>query len=131
MMLGWLGWTVVYAVVIWGINAIYGLLERRLNDANPRGQEAAALVRFLVPLGLAFLIGLWLRTWWWALSPFLVSVVTMLAFATVDYLSRPAAERQQAGAGWILAIGATVVDAAMATLAAVTGVAIGRWWHGG
>jgi hypothetical protein len=131
MMLGWLGWTVVYAVVIWGINAIYGLLERRLNDANPRGQEAAALVRFLVPLGLAFLIGLWLRTWWWALSPFLVSVVTMLAFATVDYLSRPPAERQQAGAGWILAIGATVVDAAMATLAAVTGVAIGRWWHGG
>jgi hypothetical protein len=55
----------------------------------------------------------------------------MLAFATVDYLSRPPAERQQAGAGWILAIGATVVDAAMATLAAVTGVAIGRWRHGG
>jgi hypothetical protein len=54
----------------------------------------------------------------------------MLAFATVDYLSRPPAERQQAGAGWILAIGATVVNAAMATLAAVAGVAIGRWWHG-
>jgi hypothetical protein len=53
MMLGWLGWTIVYAVVIWGMNAIYGLLERRLNDANPRGQEAAALIRFLVPLGLA------------------------------------------------------------------------------
>ena len=130
-MLGWLGWTVVYAVVIWGINAIYGLLESRLNDANPRTQAAAALVRFLMPLGLAFLIGLWLRTWWWALSPFLVTVVTMLAFATVDYLRRPSAERQQAGAGWILAIGATAVNAATATLAAVAGVAIGRWWHGG
>jgi hypothetical protein len=131
MMPGWLGWTVIYAVVIWGINAIYGLLESRLNDANQRAQGVAALLRFLIPLGLAFLIGLRLRTWWWALSPFLVTVVTMLAFATVDVLSRPAAERQQAGAGWILAIGATAVDAATATLAAVAGVAIGRWWHGG
>jgi len=131
MMLGWLGWTVVYAVVIWGINAIYGLLESRLNDANQRAQGVAALVRFLIPLGLAFLIGLRLRTWWWALSPFLVTVVTMIAFATVDYLRRPSAQRQQAGAGWILAIGATVVEAATATLAAVAGVAIGRWWHGG
>ena len=130
-MLGWLGWTVVYAIVIWGINAIYGLLESRLDVANQRAQEAAALVRFLIPLGLAFLIGLRLRTWWWALSPFLVTVVTTLAFATVDYLRRPSSERQQAGAGWILAIGATVVDATMATLAAVAGVAIGRWWHDG
>ncbi len=130
-MLGWLGWTVVYAVVIWSIDVAYGLLERRLNDANQRAQEVAALVRFLIPLGLAFLIGLRLRIWWWALSPFLVIVMTRLAFATVDYLRRPSSERQQAGAGWILAIGATVVDATMATLAAVAGVAIGRWWHGG
>jgi hypothetical protein len=131
MMLGWLGWTIVYAMVIWSVDAAYALLERRLNVVNPRAQEATALVRFLIPLGLAFLIGLQLRVWWWALSPFLVTVVTMLAFAAVDYLRRPSAERQQAGAGWILAIGTTIVDAAMATLAAVAGVAIGRWWHGG
>ena len=130
-MLGWLGWTIVYAVVVWGIDAAYALLERWLNDANRRVQGVAAGVRFLLPLGVAFLIGLQLRTWWWALSPFLVIVVMMLAFATVDYLRRPSSERQQAGAGWILAIGATVLDAAMATLAAVAGVAIGRWWHGG
>ena len=130
-MLGWLGWTIVYAVVVWGIDAAYALLERWLNDANRRVQGVAAGVRFLLPLGVAFLIGLQLRTWWWALSPFLVIVVTMLAFATVDFLRRPSSERQQAGAGWILAIGATVLDAAMATLAAVAGVAIGRWWHGG
>jgi hypothetical protein len=130
-MLGWLGWTIVYAVVIWGIDAVYALLERWLNVANRRAQRVAAGVRFLLPLGVAFLIGLRLRAWWWALSPFLVIVVTMLAFATVDYLRRPSSERQQAGAGWILAIGATVLDAAMATLTAVAGVAIGRWWHGG
>src|SRR5688572_23123843 len=92
--------------------------------------EAAALVRFLIPLGLAFLIGLRLRLWWWVVSPFLVIVVTMLAFASVDYLRRSSTERQQAGAGWILAIGTTVIDAAVATIAAVAGVVIGRWWHG-
>lgn len=131
MMLGWLGWTIVYAVVIWGIGAAYALLERWLTVANQRAQGVAAGVRWLLPLGVAFLIGLQLRAWWWALSPFLASVAPMLAFATVDYLRRPSPERQQAGAGWILAIGATVVNAAMATLAAVAGVAIGRWWHGG
>src|SRR5918994_1147452 len=104
-MLGWLGWTIVYAVVVWGIDAAYALLERWLNVADRRVQGVAAGVRFLLPLGVAFV--------------------------TVDLLRRPSSERQQAGAGWILAIGATVLDAAMATLAAVAGVAIGRWWHGG
>jgi len=130
MILGWLGWTIGYAVAIWGIDTAYGLLERWLNEANQRAQEAAALVRFLIPLGLAFLIGLRLRLWWWVLSPFLVIVVTMLAFSIVDYRRRSSTERQQAGAGWILAIGATVLDAAVATIAAVAGVVIGRWWHG-
>jgi len=131
MMLEWLGWTIGYAVVIWGVNAVYALLEPWLNHANQRTQDVAAGVRFVIPLGVAFLIGLWLRVWWWALSPFLVIVVTTLAFSVVDYLRRPASERQQAAAGLILAIGATVVDAAEATLAAIAGVVLGRWWHGG
>ena len=130
-MLGWLGWTIGYAVVIWGLDALYGLLEPRLNDANRHAQEVAAGVRFLIPLGFAFVIGLRLRAWWWALSPFLVIVVTMLAFSIVDYLRRPASERQQVAPALILAICATVIDAAAATLAAIAGVAIGRWWHGG
>jgi hypothetical protein len=130
MMLGWLGWTIVYAVVIWGIDAAYGLLEPRLRDGNRRAQEVVAGLRFVIPLGLAFLIGLQLRVWWWALSPFLTIVVTMLAFSVVYYLRKSPSERQQAGAGLILAIGATVIDAALATLAAIAGVAIGRWWHG-
>ena len=131
MMLGWLGWTIGYAIVIWGVDAVYGLLEPRLNSANHRAQGVVAGIRFVIPVGAAFLIGLWQRTWWWVVSPFLVIIVTMLAFSVVDYLRRPSAERQQAGVGWILAIGATVVDAAMTTLAAIAGVAIGRWWHGG
>jgi hypothetical protein len=131
MMLGWLGWTVVYAVVIWGIDAAYGLLERWLNNATRRAQEVAAAVRFLIPLGLAFLIGLRLRAWWWALSPFLAIIVTMLAFSVASYLREPPPKRQQAAGGLILAIGATVIDAAMASLAAIAGVVIGRWWHGG
>ena len=131
MMLGWLGWTIVYAVVIWGVDTAYALLERWLRDADGRTQEVAAGLRFVIPLGLAFLIGLQLRAWEWVFSPFLVIVVTMLAFSIVDYLRRPASERQQGAVGLILAIGATVIDAAASTLAAIAGVAIGRWWHGG
>jgi hypothetical protein len=131
MMLGWVGWTIGYAVVIWGLDAAYALLEPRLNNAGRRAQDVAAGLRFVIPLGLAFLIGLRLRTWWWALIPFLVIMVMMLAFSTVDYLRRPTSERQQAAAGLILAIGATAIDAAGATLAAIGGVALGRWWHGG
>jgi lipopolysaccharide export LptBFGC system permease protein LptF len=131
MMLGWLGWTIVYAVVVWGIGTVYGLLEPRLKNANRRAQEVAAVVRFVIPLGVAFLIGFRLRTWWWALSPFLVIVVTMLAISIIDYLRRPPSERQQVAAGLILAIGATLLDAALATLAAIAGVVVGRWMHGG
>jgi hypothetical protein len=80
MTLGWLGWTVLYAVLIWGIDAVYGLLGPWLRDAKGRAQEVTAGVRFVIPLGVAFLIGLQLRAWSWALSPFLVIVVTMLAF---------------------------------------------------
>ena len=99
MTLVWLGWTIVYAVVIWGVDTAYALLERWLRDADRRAQEVAARLRFVIPLGLAFLIGLQLRAWGWVLSPFLVIVVTMLAFSIVDYLRRPASERQQAGRG--------------------------------
>ena len=130
-MQGWLGWTIGYAVVIWGIDAIYGLLGSWLNNANHRGQDVAAGLRFVIRLGVAFLIGLRLRTWWWALSPFLVIAATMLAFSGVDYLRRPPSQRQQVATGWIVAIGATVVDAGVATVAAVAGVVIGRWWHSG
>ena len=131
MMLGWLGWTIGYAVAIWGINAAYALLEPWLIHANRQAQEIAAGLRFVIPLGLAFLIGFWLRTWWWLLSPFLVIVVTMLAFSVVDYLRRPPSERQQMAVGLLVAIGATVLDAGAATLAAIAGVVVGRWWHGG
>jgi hypothetical protein len=129
-MLSWLGWTIGYAVAIWGIDATYAVLEPRLNNANRRAQGVAAGVRFVIPLGLAFLIGLWLRTWW-VLTPLLVMVVAMLAFSAVDYLRRAPPERQQAAAGLIVAIGATLIDAGGAALTAIAGVVVGRWWHGG
>jgi hypothetical protein len=131
MMLGWLGWTIGYAVVIWGIDAAYALLEPRLNNTYRYAQDVAAGVRFVIPLGLAFLIGLRLRAWWWVLCPFLVIVVAMLAFSVVDYLRRAPPERQQAAAGLTVAIGATLIDAVGATLAAIAGVVVGNWWHGG
>ena len=34
---GWLGWTIGYAVVIWGIDAANALLEPWLNDASHWG----------------------------------------------------------------------------------------------
>ena len=131
MMVGWLGWTIGYAIVIWGVDVAYALLEPRLNSANRHAQDVAAGLRFVIPLGAAFLIGLWLRTWWWAVSPILIIVVTMLAFSVVDYLGRPSSQRQQAAAALMVAIITTVIDAVGATLAAIAGVAVGRWWYGG
>ena len=128
---GWLGWTIGYAIVIWGVDTACALLERWLNRMNPRAQGVVAGLRFVIPLGAAFLIGLWLRTWWWVVSPILIIVVTMLAFSVVDYLRRPSSQRQQATAALIVAIIATVIDAVGATLAAIAGVAVGRWWYGG
>src|SRR5688500_3606679 len=116
MMPGWLGWTIGYAVVIWGSDAVYALLGPWLKRANPRAQNVAAGVRFVIPLGLAFFVGLRLCAWWWVLGPFLVIAVTMLAFATVDYLRRSPSQRQQVAAGLILATLATVIEAALATL---------------
>jgi lipopolysaccharide export LptBFGC system permease protein LptF len=107
------------------------LLEPWLNNADRRAQDVAAGARLVIPLGLAFLIGFWLRTWWWTLSPFLVIVVTMLAFSVVDYLRRSPSQRQQVAAGLIVAIAATELDAGAATLAAIVGLVVGRWWHGG
>jgi lipopolysaccharide export LptBFGC system permease protein LptF len=131
MMLSWLGWTIGYAIVIWGVDTAYGLLERWLSRTNQRGQDVVAGIRFVIPLGAAFLIGLRVRTWWWVVSPFLVIVVTMLAFSIIDYLRRPSSQRQQAGAALVVAMIATVIDAVGATLAAIAGVVTGRWWHGG
>lgn len=55
----------------------------------------------------------------------------MLAFTVVDYLRRPASQRQQMAAGLNVAIGATAFEAGAATLAAIAGVVVGRWRHGG
>ena len=40
MMLGWLGWTIVYAVVIWGVDTAYGLLGPWLRNANERARKS-------------------------------------------------------------------------------------------
>jgi len=64
------------------------------------------------------------------LCPFLVIVVAMLAFSVVDYLRRSPPERQQAATGLTVAIGATLIDAVGATVAAIAGVVVGIWWHG-
>jgi hypothetical protein len=55
----------------------------------------------------------------------------MLAFSVVDYLRRSPSQRQQVAAGLIVAIAATELDAGAATLAAIVGLVVGRWWHGG
>jgi hypothetical protein len=57
----WIGWTAGYAVAIWVIDAAYALAEPWLKQANRRVQDAAAGVRFLIPLVVTFLIGFRLR----------------------------------------------------------------------
>ena len=127
----WLGWTVGYALAVWGIDTTHSLAQPWLKQANRRVQEVAEGVRFLIPLVLAFLIGFRLRTWWWVLSPFVATVLPLFTFAIADYSKRPQAERRQVTTGWIFGIAATAFEGAMAAFAAFAGVVIGRWWPGG
>ena len=64
----WLGWTVGYALAVWVIDTAHSLAGSWLNQASQRVQELAAVARFLIPLLVAFLIGVRLRAWWWILS---------------------------------------------------------------
>jgi hypothetical protein len=124
----WIGWPAGYAIAIWGIDAAYALAEPWLKQANRRVQDVAAGVRFLLPLVLAFLIGIRLRAWWWVLSPVVTVMVMMLTFTVASYLKRPPADRRQATKGLIIGIAATAFEAAMVAFAAFAGVVIGRWW---
>ena len=127
----WISWPLGYAVAIWGIDTVFSLLEFQLKQVNRRVQEVAAGAKFLVPLALAFLIGFQLRQWWWVLGPIVAITVPTLTFVVASYLRRSSADRRQVFGGVIFGIGAIVIDAAAAALAAFAGVVIGRWWSNG
>ena len=127
----WISWTLGYAVAIWGVDTVFSLLESQLKQVNRRVQEVAAGAKFLVPLALAFLIGFHLRQWWWVLGPIVAITVPTLTFVVASYLRRSSADRRQVFGGVIFGIGAIVIDAAAAALAAFAGVVIGRWWSNG
>ena len=124
----WLGWTIGYAVVVWGLDVILILLEPRLSDTKQ--ENLAQWVRFLLPLALAFAIGFRLRSWWWIAGALIATVLPVLVYPILDILQKPALERQQAGTGLILAIFATLIGGGVAAVAAVVEVACGRWCNG-
>jgi hypothetical protein len=60
----WLGWTVLYAVVTYGVL----FSELRLVAPPGRGDEYAILILAALAL-FAFSIGVRFRSWWWVLGP--------------------------------------------------------------
>ena len=126
----WLGWTVGYALAVWVIDTAHSLAGSWLNQAGQRVQELGAVARFLIPLLIAFLIGIRLRAWWWVLGPFVAVTVPTLTVVIAAYLKRSPTDRRQAFGGVIFGIWAIVIDAAAAAFAAFAGVVVGRWGPG-
>ena len=112
----WAGWTVGYALAFWAISVAQAVLEPRL----------AAWLRRLVPLILAFLIGVRFRSWWWILGPPVAITLMTLTYAALDLLTSPAAVRAEKGTGFVLAVFLVLVEAGLALLAGAAGVAWGR-----
>ena len=127
--LGWLGWTLVYALVVWGLSAGLTLLEPWL--AKRGLSDIAATGRFVIPLVLAALIGARLRSWWWIAGPPIVIVLMTLSYATYAFLTASPSWRREAGAGYVIAVVATLAEAAIAALAAGIGVWLGKSGVGG
>jgi hypothetical protein len=118
------GCALLYALVIWGLSTVINRLGSWLAE---RGlAEVAAVGKFVVPLVLAALIGVRLRSWCWIAVPPLVIVVMTLSYATYAFLTASPSWRREAGAGYGIAAAAALAAAASAALAAGVGVWLGK-----
>lgn len=120
----WLGWTLLFALVVWGVQVAQAFLGERQESGGL--SDLLQIVVLLVPLLAAFLIGARLRTWWWALGPPLAIVLLMGIYPLHSYFTMPAATRRPAIAGLVVAMATILLSALAALLAAAAGVWLGK-----
>lgn len=120
----WLGWTLLFAVISWGVQMVQAFLGERLERGGL--SDLIQIAAILVPLLAAFLIGVRLQTWWWTLGPPLAIVLLMASYPLYGYFTMPASKRQQGGVGLVLAMAGILTSAFAALLAAAAGVWFGQ-----
>ncbi len=120
----WIGWTLLYALAVWGASAVQSLLEP--GTVRQESRNVASWARFLIPLALAFLIGVQLRSWWWVGGPPAVTILMTLTYPTFAYLTSPRPSRRKAKAGLTIAVTLAMIDAGVVLFAAAAGVICGK-----
>lgn len=119
----WLGWTLVYTLVTYGIGIIVSwLFIRVVPDSGSKDVLEWGVV--LAPLLLALLIGVWFGSWWWVLGPpvaLLLPSFVGLIIASILVPSLPS----DLGQGYLLFFFLAVLSMIPSTV----GVAIGKAWH--
>jgi hypothetical protein len=120
----WLGWTLLFALIYWGVQVVQALLGDWLGEGGLN--DVVHVSGLLIPLIAAFLIGARMRSWEWVLGPPLAIVLTMLTYPVIGYLTASPAQRQQMGTGLILAAAGILISAVVVVVVAAAGVWFGR-----
>lgn len=117
-----IGWLLLFAFAVWGIWASVwatSLLGWRVGGAW-------FWIPILVPLALAFLFGVRLRSWWWTLDAPAAIVLVFVAYLGWYLLTRPPVPPPDEGQGLGLGLVFTLFYAGVAVLPAALGVACGK-----
>jgi hypothetical protein len=120
----WLGWTLLFALIYWGVQVVQAFLGDWLGAGGLN--DVVQVAGLLIPLLAAFLIGARLREWGWVLGPPVAIVLTMLTYPIVGYVTASQTQRQQMGTGLILATAGILIGALVAMIAAAVGVWFGK-----
>lgn len=127
----WLGWTVLYAVLLVGFFDIVDVLPKDILDVLPeweaRGWLALVLL-FLVPALIAFVIGIRFRSWWWALGPLVACILPIVLLNIWSGLAHGWGTPGIPGLRWALFMLGAMLGGVSA-LTALAGVWLGVWWE--
>ena len=120
----WLGWTMIYTLVAYGIGVfVVAWLSIRVVP-DPGFKDVLEWGGVFAPLLLALLIGVWFGSWWWVLGPpvalLLPSLVGLMS-ASILVPNFPS----DLGQGYLLFFFLAVLSLIPSTV----GVAIGKAWH--
>lgn len=114
----WLGWTLLYTLVTYGIGILGSWMFMAL-ELGPTRMDIQGWILLAPPFLLALLIGIWFRSWWWLLGP----PVALLLPSFVGLLIIPDLP-SDAGQGYLLFLFLAVVS----FIPSLVGIAIGKVW---
>ena len=130
----WLGWTALYGLLYYGL--IYAVGASGVDSLG----SLYPWIPHLVGGGVALLIGVRFRSWWWVLGPLAATALPIVAVIIIDILQsvffrqEPLTAAQIEGAeialGMIvgLVVFPLMFSAGVYALVAAAAVGVGKWW---